>query len=84
MDETAYKEMEGSLSNVSAQHALKLGNLFNVEPEYFLANDGRGPELINTFMDGVTTILKDTSKHIFACYPNSICSFTNSIYLSSL
>ncbi|HMG10544.1 MAG TPA: helix-turn-helix transcriptional regulator [Mucilaginibacter sp.] len=61
MDETAYKEMECSLSNVSAQHALKLGNLFNVEPEYFLANESRGPALINTFMEGVTTILKDKS-----------------------
>jgi len=61
IEETAYKEMECSLAHVSAQHALKLGNLFNVEPEYFLANESRGPALVNTFMDGVTSILKDKS-----------------------
>jgi len=61
IDETVYQEMECSLSDVSAQQAIKLGNLFNVEPEYFLANESRGPALINTFMDGVTTILKDKS-----------------------
>jgi transcriptional regulator with XRE-family HTH domain len=39
IDETAYKEMECSLADVSALHALKLSNLFNFEPEYFLANE---------------------------------------------
>jgi transcriptional regulator with XRE-family HTH domain len=61
IDETAYKEMECSLADVSAQQAVKLGNLFDVEPEYFLVTENRGPGLINTFMDGVTIILQDKS-----------------------
>ncbi len=61
VEETFYKEMECSLADVPVQIALKLSKLFDVEPDCFLAGESRGPRLIGTFMDGVTTILQDTS-----------------------
>jgi len=39
VDETTYKEMELCLADISAAQGVKLGKLFDLPPDYFLANE---------------------------------------------
>lgn len=55
--EDHYKALEHSLSDLSADQALKLAKLYTIEPELFLYNDGRDKRLVSYAMDEVTKIV---------------------------
>lgn len=57
--EDNYKALEHSLSDLSADQALKLAKLYAIEPEVFLYNDGRDKRLVSYAMDEVSKIVAE-------------------------
>jgi transcriptional regulator with XRE-family HTH domain len=58
IEENAYNEIEHSLTDISAQQALKLSKLFEVDPEIFLYTEGRDTRLVKHAMDEISGYLK--------------------------
>lgn len=61
IEESAYKEFEYSINDIPTDMALRLGKLFDIEPDIFLFNEGRSTRLVKIAMDEVTTILQNCS-----------------------
>ena len=57
--EEEYKGLEHSLSDLSANQAMKLAKFYAIEPELFLYNDGRDKRLVSYAMDEVSKIVAD-------------------------
>jgi transcriptional regulator with XRE-family HTH domain len=58
IEENGYYEIEHSLADISAQQALKLSKLFDVDPEIFLYTEGRDSRLVKHAMDEISGYLK--------------------------
>jgi transcriptional regulator with XRE-family HTH domain len=58
MEEMAYKELEASLTNVTADIALKVSKLYDIDAELFIYTEGREQSLIKFAMDEIANFEK--------------------------
>ncbi len=58
MEEMAYKEMEASLADVTADIALRVSKLYNIDAELFIYTEGREHSLIKFAMDEISNFKK--------------------------
>jgi transcriptional regulator with XRE-family HTH domain len=58
MEEMAYKEMEASLSDVTADIALRVSKLYNIDAELFIYTEGREQSLIKFAMNEIANFKK--------------------------
>jgi transcriptional regulator with XRE-family HTH domain len=64
MEETAYRELECSLDDISGEQAKKLARVFDIEPEHFLFNERQVTRVLKVAMDEVTAILEATKNDL--------------------
>jgi hypothetical protein len=57
-EESAYTQLEHSLTDVIAQQALKLAKLFDIEAELFIYTEGRDVRLLIYAMDEISNFKK--------------------------
>jgi transcriptional regulator with XRE-family HTH domain len=58
MEEMAYKELEASLTNVTADIALRVSKLYDIDAELFIYTEGREQSLIKFAMDEIANFKK--------------------------
>lgn len=64
VSEAEYKEIEHSLKDLTAAHAIQLGKLFGIEPDWFFHDNGRRSTVIKELSDEVWNIAKQiTPEH---------------------